>query len=110
MPHFCSARGCANRCTLQTRSRGITFHRFPKECVLRRKWEAAIGRVGFAAGASSRLCSEHFGREDFDRTGQTVRIRDGTVPSVFSFKSHCKKVGAEAVRTRPFVCAAYVSQ
>ncbi|XP_036959012.1 THAP domain-containing protein 6-like [Acanthopagrus latus] len=36
------------------------------------------------------LCSEHFRREDFDTTGQTVRIRDGAIPFVFSSQAHLK--------------------
>ncbi|KAG5851837.1 hypothetical protein ANANG_G00056060 [Anguilla anguilla] len=83
MPHSCAAWGCTNRYTIQTRSRGITFHKFPKEKELRRQWEVAVRREGFPASESSVLCSEHFKREDFDRTGQTVRIRDGAKPSVF---------------------------
>ncbi|XP_030250826.1 THAP domain-containing protein 6-like isoform X2 [Sparus aurata] len=88
MPHSCAAWGCTHRCTFQTRSRGITFHRFPKDEELRKQWEVALRREGFCASQSSMLCSEHFRREDFDRTGQTVRIRDGAIPSVFSSPAH----------------------
>ncbi|XP_076612836.1 THAP domain-containing protein 6-like [Chaetodon auriga] len=88
MPHPCAAWNCTNRFTLQTRSQGITFHRFPKNKELRKKWETAVRREGFSASQSSVLCSEHFRPEDFDRTGQTVRIRDGAFPSVFSFPVH----------------------
>lgn len=59
--------------------------RFPKDEELRKQWEAAVGRKGFSASRSSSLCSEHFGPEHFDRTGQTVRIRAGVVPSVFRY-------------------------
>ncbi|KAE8285325.1 THAP domain-containing protein 6 [Larimichthys crocea] len=85
MPHSCSAWKCTNRCTPFTRSQGITFHKFPKDEELRKQWEAAVGRKGFSASRSSSLCSEHFGPEHFDRTGQTVRIRAGVVPSVFRY-------------------------
>ncbi|XP_047432488.1 protein N-lysine methyltransferase METTL21A isoform X2 [Mugil cephalus] len=88
MPHSCAAVNCTNRFTVLTRYRGITFHRFPKAKELRKQWEAAVRRKGFSASASSMLCSEHFRPEDFDRTGQTVRIRAGVVPSVFSFPAH----------------------
>ncbi|KAM3850430.1 THAP domain-containing protein 6-like [Diretmus argenteus] len=85
MPHSCAAWSCTHRCTIQTRSQGITFHSFPKDNELRKQWEVALRREGFTASQSSRLCSEHFTQADFDRTGQTVRIRAGAIPSIFSF-------------------------
>ncbi|XP_014896157.1 THAP domain-containing protein 6-like isoform X2 [Poecilia latipinna] len=91
MPHSCSAWNCTNRFSSQTRSIGITFHRFPKDSHLRKRWETALRRKGFSASLSSMLCSEHFRPEDFDRTGQTVRIRTGAVPSVFRFPAHLHK-------------------
>lgn len=52
----------------------------------------ALRREGFSASSSSALCSQHFKPEEFDKTGQTVRIRDGAVPSVFSFPAHLQRV------------------
>ncbi|XP_053191204.1 THAP domain-containing protein 6-like [Scomber japonicus] len=92
MPHSCSAWNCTNRATIQTRSKGITFHRFPKDAEQRKQWQTAVRREEFSAGSSSMLCSEHFRADDFDRTGQTVRIRDGTVPSLFCFPAHLTKL------------------
>uniref|UniRef100_A0A3Q4BFB2 THAP-type domain-containing protein n=1 Tax=Mola mola TaxID=94237 RepID=A0A3Q4BFB2_MOLML len=92
MPHSCSASGCKHRCTVETRARRISFHKFPKDKVLRKQWEVSLRRKGFTASQSSRLCSEHFREEDFDRTGQTIRLRDGAVPSLFSFSPHPQKV------------------
>uniref|UniRef100_A0A3B5KYD2 THAP-type domain-containing protein n=1 Tax=Xiphophorus couchianus TaxID=32473 RepID=A0A3B5KYD2_9TELE len=90
MPHSCAALDCTKRCTVQTRTSGVTFH-FPKETNLRKRWVKAIRRKGFSPNTSTRLCSEHFKQEDFDRTGQTVRLREGVVPSIFSFSTPPKK-------------------
>ncbi|XP_029920947.1 THAP domain-containing protein 6-like, partial [Myripristis murdjan] len=91
MPVFCAACGCNNRRSIQTRSRGITFHKFPSDAGLRRQWEVALRREDFVATETSKLCSEHFKPEDLDRTGQIVRLRDGAIPSVFSFPSHLQR-------------------
>ncbi|KAM4565008.1 THAP domain-containing protein 6-like [Fundulus diaphanus] len=91
MPDFCSAYGCGNKRTIQTRSRGITFHKFPKDTTLIKKWELAVRRDGFVATNRSMLCSEHFKDEDFDRTGQIVRLRLNVIPSIFNFPTSLQK-------------------
>ncbi len=41
---------------------------------------------------SSKLCSEHLKPDDdFDRTGQIVRLRDGATTSVFNFPCHLQE-------------------
>lgn len=59
---------------------------------MRKKWEVALRREGFTASVSSVLCSQHFKQGDFDRTGQIVRLRDGVIPSVFSFPVHLQRL------------------
>uniref|UniRef100_A0A8C2J6K0 THAP-type domain-containing protein n=1 Tax=Cyprinus carpio TaxID=7962 RepID=A0A8C2J6K0_CYPCA len=46
---------------------------------------------GFVVTESSKLCSEHFKPDDFDRTGQIVSLRDGVTPSVFNFPCHLQR-------------------
>ncbi|KAI9541904.1 hypothetical protein NQZ68_026367 [Dissostichus eleginoides] len=70
MPEHCAAYCCANRRTIANRGRGITFHKFPKDKDMRKKWEVALRREGFTASESSVICSEHFKQDEFDRTGQ----------------------------------------
>ncbi|XP_070814251.1 THAP domain-containing protein 6-like [Chaetodon trifascialis] len=91
MPDFCAAYGCTNARSLQTRMRGITFHKFPKCSERRRQWKRALRRDGFVANNRSLLCSEHFSNEDFDRTGQTVRLKAGAVPTIFNFPVHLQR-------------------
>uniref|UniRef100_A0A671WKK1 THAP-type domain-containing protein n=1 Tax=Sparus aurata TaxID=8175 RepID=A0A671WKK1_SPAAU len=86
MPVFCAAYGCNNRRSIVTRSRGITFH---NDTSLRRQWE------------SSKLCSEHFKPDDFDRTGQIVRLRDGATPSVFNLPCHLQRDHSYALPNSP---------
>ncbi|XP_017279719.1 THAP domain-containing protein 6 [Kryptolebias marmoratus] len=92
MPQHCAAYLCSNRRTVDVRARGITFHKFPKGKDMRKRWEVSLRREGFTASDSSVLCSEHFKQEDFDRTGQIVRLRDGVIPSIFSFHVHLQRV------------------
>ncbi|KAM9824716.1 uncharacterized protein ACB057_000495 [Neosynchiropus ocellatus] len=58
MPDFCAAYGCSNQRSLQTRRRGITFHKFPKSSESRRQWELAIRRDGFVPNDSNREPTE----------------------------------------------------
>uniref|UniRef100_A0A667Z4G6 THAP-type domain-containing protein n=1 Tax=Myripristis murdjan TaxID=586833 RepID=A0A667Z4G6_9TELE len=101
MPEHCAAYSCANRRTVASRAQGITFHRFPKDKYVRKKWEVALKRDGFTASDSSVVCSEHFKQEDFDRTGQVVRLRDGVIPSIFSFPVHLQRDHIYALPASP---------
>ncbi|CAN9500127.1 unnamed protein product [Ophioblennius macclurei] len=100
MPESCAAWGCKNRRTLRSKSQGITFHKFPKQKAARRQWEAALRRRGFSASSSTVLCSAHFRREDFDTTGQIVRVRAGVKPSVFCFTKRPQPRGTMTTRSR----------
>ncbi|KAK0141213.1 DNA transposase THAP9 [Merluccius polli] len=92
MPGWCSEYSCSNERTVENRNHGITFHKFPKDKDVRKKWEVALRREGFTASDYSVVCSEHFKQADFDRTGQIVRLRDGVIPSLFSFPFHLQKL------------------
>ncbi|XP_077523586.1 THAP domain-containing protein 2-like [Amblyomma americanum] len=85
----CVAYGCANRLK---KGCGLTFHLFPKDPELRSLWERAVRRERWHAKDGDRLCCVHFAPECFDRTGQTTRLRAGSVPSVFpAFPEHLQK-------------------
>ncbi|XP_015240684.1 PREDICTED: THAP domain-containing protein 6-like [Cyprinodon variegatus] len=101
MPVSCSAYGCKSKRTTLSKHRGITFHQFPKDPGLRKAWILASRRMDFKPSNNTVLCSEHFTEADFDRTGQTVRLRDGVIPSVFtSFPKHLKKKPVKIRSTR----------
>ncbi|KAF7220366.1 THAP domain-containing protein 6 [Nothobranchius furzeri] len=92
MPVSCAAYGCKNRRTPLSKGQGVTFHQFPKDVTLRKAWILAVRRRDFKPSRKTVLCSSHFKEKDFDRTGQTVRLREAVIPSIFeSFPDHLKK-------------------
>ncbi|XP_022064239.1 THAP domain-containing protein 6-like [Acanthochromis polyacanthus] len=91
MPDFCAAFGCSNERNARTKQQGITFHRFPRDKLKRQIWTVALRRRDFEPNNRSVICSHHFKSEDFDRTGQTTRLREGVIPSVFMFTKQLHK-------------------
>ncbi|XP_013141854.1 PREDICTED: zinc finger and SCAN domain-containing protein 2-like isoform X3 [Papilio polytes] len=77
----CSVQNCTNNPKLTRKSRGITFHVFPKEPSLRTKWIEAIGKTDWEPKYHSTVCSEHFQPEDFCKTKCGLRkIKNGAIP------------------------------
>ncbi|XP_013868018.1 THAP domain-containing protein 6 [Austrofundulus limnaeus] len=96
MPSHCSAYNCVQRRDEASKLIGITFHSFPKNEELRLQWARAVKRSNldrtlWMPGQHDVLCSKHFKDTDFDRTGQTVRLRPDTIPSIFNFPKRLKK-------------------
>ncbi|XP_049802037.1 THAP domain-containing protein 6-like [Schistocerca nitens] len=80
----CVVFGCTNRCDCDAKSKGITFHVFPKNESRKALRENAVRRKNWRASKWSTICSQHFRDEDIDRTSlSTVRLRENAVPSVF---------------------------
>ncbi|KAH8008711.1 hypothetical protein HPB51_003358 [Rhipicephalus microplus] len=97
MVSSCVAFGCTNRAKQKP---GITFHVFPKDKTLRDAWQRAVRRDGWEPKNADVLCSEHSEANCFDRTGQTTRLRPGTIPTIFpAFPAHLQKP------RKPFVSA-----
>ncbi|XP_049276078.1 THAP domain-containing protein 2-like [Rhipicephalus sanguineus] len=65
---------------------------FPKDVGFRSAWERAVRREGWTPKKNDVLCSQHFEEDCFDRTGQTTRLRAGSIPTVFAaFPAHLRK-------------------
>ncbi|KAG7464674.1 hypothetical protein MATL_G00167940 [Megalops atlanticus] len=103
MPSSCVAINCSVERSPDTLKQGITFHRFPKDPVRRLQWCSALRRQScdrrlWAPTKNSVLCSLHFAPDMFDRTGQTVRLRDSAVPTLFDFRKRKREGKVEPER------------
>ena len=91
MPPNCCAFGCTN----------VGRYIFPKNKDLNLKWRKAINRKGnkcnlWKPSKHSRICEKHFRLDKFieydDDIGRRyVRLKPGSVPSIFEYKNTDKK-------------------
>ncbi|XP_067014682.2 zinc finger protein 286A [Anabrus simplex] len=84
MPDYCSVPMCRNQ------GQPYSYHQFPKEESLRKKWLHAIRRHDLRNKSVSRyikVCSKHFAVENFviTETGERRRLKKNAVPSIFSW-------------------------
>ncbi|XP_028316099.1 THAP domain-containing protein 2-like [Gouania willdenowi] len=86
----CVAFGCSNS---SFSGCGKSFHRFPfKDPDRLSRWVENIHRKKWQPSRKSLICSDHFEEAHFDRTGQTVRLRDEAEPTIFpSFPKHLQR-------------------
>ena len=64
---YCCAVGCSNDSRFVSKGQGISFHCFPTEDSLLKEWLAKISRVGLEVTKGTRLCSDHFEPDCFER-------------------------------------------
>ena len=84
MVNSCAAFGCKKRATPETLANGVHFNRFPNNEEMKNKWIQAVNRVNFEPSKYSRLCSDHFGIEDYYvQNDGAFRLHKDAVPSVF---------------------------
>lgn len=94
MVKCCSAIGCASRCLPNSKLKGLTFHVFPTDENIKRKWVLAMRRLDVnTAGIwepkkGDVLCSRHFRKTDFDRSTPNTKLKPGAIPSVFESPHH----------------------
>ena len=70
----------------------FSLHRFPnkdKDKERYMQWFRNCLRVK-APGSAAVVCSKHFEDKWLDKTGQTVRLRDGAVPTLFDVPTNLR--------------------
>ncbi|CAN7945074.1 unnamed protein product [Ixodes pacificus] len=106
MPTYCCVPLCKQSGYLDSSGTRVSFHRFPRDATIYKKWIAAIKRDEgqfFQVSAATKVCSRHFLAEDFVSkvaSGQRM-LHDHAVPSIFSFKKPTQVRKAPRVRLPP---------
>ena len=85
---------CVPECTnYSAKTKGVSYHRIPKDVKLRESWIERLGRLNLPALENCYVCSVHFTEDCFEYslkdslTGQEGKrtLKRDAVPSVFSF-------------------------
>ena len=95
---YCCAVGCSNDSRSVSKEQGISFHRLPTEGSLLQEWLAKISRVDFAVTKDTRLCSDHFQPDCFERDLKAEllglkgkrTLKSDAVPTVFAHRPRKK--------------------
>nr|XP_047141276.1 THAP domain-containing protein 2-like [Hydra vulgaris] len=84
----CSAYNCTQRYT-----KGVSFHGFPKDLELRRKWIQVMRRDGFTPSKQSKLSGKHFTIDCYEVSpwSSQKKLKSDAIPSIFDFPTRLKK-------------------
>ena len=90
MAKSCAVHGCKSyKLHQQGKVKGISFHKFPRDEILKSKWCLVVRRKDFRPTESSCICSAHFKSTDFEipdkgSRGLKKRLKKAAVPSIFT--------------------------
>ncbi|CAN7985920.1 unnamed protein product [Ixodes hexagonus] len=91
MPTHCCVPLCKRYGYANKSGRKVSYHKFPTDVAMKKRWIAAIKRDEgpfFSVSKATKVCSEHFVEADFWKGAASGRqlLRDTAVPSVFAFQ------------------------
>ncbi|XP_040580382.1 THAP domain-containing protein 1-like [Lepeophtheirus salmonis] len=70
----------------------FSFHRFAKDSERCRQWVRNLKLKNFTPKEHSRICSQHFDPECFNRTLDVIRLRENAFPTIFkTFSPHLQE-------------------
>ncbi|KAK0148955.1 THAP domain-containing protein 2 [Merluccius polli] len=82
---------CVPLCSASAKfNSSLSFHKFPKDGEIRRRWIVNVRREGFTIGHHTRVCSRHFQSEDVNEPakGGRRRLKPGAVSVLFPWNNY----------------------
>ena len=90
MPANCCVPNCTKKLYRTENGKKISYFKFPDDVNPKKRWLHAIRRdegKEFTVNQNTKICSRHFKPDDFVKSigGQRIYVREGVVPSRFSW-------------------------
>ncbi|XP_026114965.1 uncharacterized protein LOC113093359 [Carassius auratus] len=80
---------CVPLCVVSARYNStVSFHSFPVEEDLRKKWLVQIRRDDFQVNKNTKVCSVHFRSDDFMEGARLKRLKKGVFPTLFEWNHY----------------------
>lgn len=100
----CSEHCCVPLCSASSKFNGLlSFHGFPADSELRKRWLINIRRDNFNATPYSKVCSRHFDKDSIIEPaslGSRRRLNKGAAPTLFEWNGYTAKTPRRSVWER----------
>ncbi|KAK4883135.1 hypothetical protein RN001_006454 [Aquatica leii] len=94
---------CAYNCTERYKKGGkLSFHIFPNNPDMRKKWILSLRREKFIPTKYSTICSKHFTPESYETSAWSSKkkLKCDAVPIIFNFRAHLKSPSTNGKRLK----------
>ncbi|XP_025270678.1 THAP domain-containing protein 6 [Camponotus floridanus] len=78
-------------CGNLTNNKTVSYHRFPKDKDIRKKWLSFCGIKEEVLNTATFLCSQHFKKEDLKQKSNSFSLNTGSIPSIYDIKKKKKR-------------------